>query len=734
MTNRRVTDWTIWLRQQRNRAVRILLGLVLLTGLAGILTSFWNWAASGFGPVANLPVYIVAYSVVVLLTILPAVRDEWRAYGFLVILYGFGAYSLYSGWLVSGGRLFLLALTVVAAILATPRAGITAAIASLITYVAFALAFNQQWLVLRALPNPITLSPILIEGVGFVMTLLMAVTSQWFFAKALQAANAANREAMHARALLTDRAQELETANHLLSTSIASFHNIVERSVDGVLVVDQQDVVCFANQAAAMFFGLSPERLVGSSAPFSVMAAQDTALEIPGTAASSQVAEVRVVETEWDGQPAYLALLRDITERRQIEEALHASQQTERDFQERLKNLHQLGTELSDTKNLDELYRCAVEWGCERLGFDRLGLWLVDEHGDMLMGTYGIDKEGRVIDEYAARKNIADHPLERIRDVLQHRSLADVYFGTHEHWHVLASLWDGDRNIGLLSADNQIHGAPLVPYQTELLSLYGTTVGYLITRKQAEVLRESLIEELETKNAQLERFVYTVSHDLKSPVITIKGFLGYLAQDAANADFDRMHSDIEHIATATDKMKLLLDDLLELSRIGRLMNPPAQISVTELVYEAVDTVAGTLNARNVRVEIAPDMPVVVGDRVRIREIWENLLSNAAKFMGEQRHPCIEVGVRDQDGETVYFVRDNGIGIDPRYCTRIFNLFEKLDPDSDGTGIGLAIVKRIVEIHGGRIWAESEGSGCGSTFYFTLPSIAPQSALSGTAGS
>ncbi|MBN2393644.1 MAG: GAF domain-containing sensor histidine kinase [Anaerolineae bacterium] len=242
--------------------------------------------------------------------------------------------------------------------------------------------------------------------------------------------------------------------------------------------------------------------------------------------------------------------------------------------------------------------------------------------------------------------------------------------------------------------------------------LYEAAQLEIAERKRAEREREALI-------AELERFTYTVSHDLKSPLITIKGFLGYLEQDIASGKADRIHSDINRIANAADTMRDLLNDLLELSRVGRVSNPPEVISMNALAREAVEIVAGQLAAYSVHVDIAPDMPEVYGDRSRLREVWQNLLSNAAKFMGDQPHPRIEVGAQAQNGETVYFVRDNGIGINPRDHDTVFGLFEKLDSNSEGTGIGLTIVKRIIETHGGHIWVESEGVGHGSTFCFTL---------------
>ncbi len=239
-------------------------------------------------------------------------------------------------------------------------------------------------------------------------------------------------------------------------------------------------------------------------------------------------------------------------------------------------------------------------------------------------------------------------------------------------------------------------------------------------RKRAEQEREEVAAELETKNAELERFSYTVSHDLKSPLVTIRGFLGLLERDAADGDLERMRRDAARIRAATEVMGQLLDELLELSRIGRQVNPPEEVPLAELAREALDLVAGSLTERGVEVQIASTLPVVVGDRARLLEVFQNLLENAAKYMGDEPAPFIEIGMKNGGRSNVCCIRDNGMGIDPRYHEKVFGLFERLSPDQEGTGVGLALVKRIVEIHGGRIWIESEGQGTGSTFCFTVP--------------
>jgi signal transduction histidine kinase len=247
---------------------------------------------------------------------------------------------------------------------------------------------------------------------------------------------------------------------------------------------------------------------------------------------------------------------------------------------------------------------------------------------------------------------------------------------------------------------------------------------------QAEKEREDLIEQLEAQNAELERFTYTVSHDLKSPLITIRGYLGLLREDVAGGRAAAIEDDIARMLGAAAKMEQLLQELLELSRIGRLVHPSEHLPLSELAREAVELVAGQIKERGVDVRIKTDLPTIFGDRPRLLEVLQNLVDNAVKYMGDQPQPRIDIGARLEGAETVCYVRDNGIGIDPRYQERVFGLFDQLDQSAEGSGIGLALVRRIVEVHGGRIWVESEGQGHGSTFCFHVPAGRGQPAEEG----
>jgi signal transduction histidine kinase len=236
--------------------------------------------------------------------------------------------------------------------------------------------------------------------------------------------------------------------------------------------------------------------------------------------------------------------------------------------------------------------------------------------------------------------------------------------------------------------------------------------------------RNSLIGELETRNAELERFTYTVSHDLKTPLVTIGGFLGLVEQDALAGNPQRLREDLKRISEATDKMRRLLDELLQLSRAGRRLNTVEALPLRPIIDEALSIVDA--RSSRVRVDVQSPLPTVLGDRGRLIEVFQNLLENAFKYTGNQEAPTVEIGSDgfDEKGHAKIFVRDNGIGIPPQFHSRIFELFEKLDPLSQGTGVGLALVRRIVDAHGGSVSVQSQGDGTGTTFTLTLPVPSP----------
>jgi signal transduction histidine kinase len=233
---------------------------------------------------------------------------------------------------------------------------------------------------------------------------------------------------------------------------------------------------------------------------------------------------------------------------------------------------------------------------------------------------------------------------------------------------------------------------------------------------------QALLSELTAKNAELESFVYTVSHDLKTPIVTIEGFVGALREDFG----DKISSDgeqyLRYMSDATHKMELLINELLNYSRIGRLEGKKTTFTMNSAVKEAIATLQPQIEARRITVVVQTNLPMIYGNRKRIEQAIYNIVSNAVKYIGQNNaDPRIEIGCTKQNNETIFWVKDNGVGIDQKYFEKIFRIFERLPAAkqaTEGTGIGLAIVRRIIEHHSGDIWLESE-PGKGSTFYFTL---------------
>ena len=423
---------------------------------------------------------------------------------------------------------------------------------------------------------------------------------------------------------------------------------------------------------------------------------------------------------------------KDITQQKLAEE-----RETRRQFM--LEKVIRLGKQVAQVSDLWTTLDRIWHGVHDDLGFSRLGIFLYNTERNSMDGMFGTDLEGMQIhtqdiwfptDHGVIFKTVLDKP-----DGLYYTENFDVENDIpsgHEMYGVkgfaAVAVWGVEKPVAVICVDNLLTKNIITSDQLEALRLYAGYAGLAIENARLNASlqnelssRQTFIDQLETKNAELERFTYTVSHDLKSPLVTIVGFLGYVEKDALAGNIERVKSGIKRISSAAKKMEHLLSDLLELSRIGRLMNPPENVSFAEIVDEAMDRVRGQIDANSIQVRVEDNLPMVHGDRARLVEIVQNLLDNSAKFSAGNDQPCIEIGTKGQDENLhhILFVCDNGIGIEPEFHERIFGLFNKLNPQMEGTGIGLTLVKRIIEVHGGRIWVESS-PGRGAAFYFTLP--------------
>lgn len=895
-------DWTVWLRQQRRIVTNVSIGFILVLGFIGLVFDS-IYLITTRAITFNFVYYVVSYLAVLILMLVRRIPDQWRSFGFLALLYVFGTLALYSGWLAGGGRSFLLALIVLAVVLENPRVGFVAAGLSLITYIVFGFAFNKGWVTMRQLPDPTSTTPIVLEGVGFAIVIILISIGLWYFGRALMAADRANGEAQEARALLDERARQLESANALIAEqagrlraeSESRFHVLFDRAPAAIVISGPAGGILEVNDAFLQMIGYSREEVIGRTVQGlglwvdpSEQARTVAGMEQDGCLAGFQFSfrrksgevghgEMWAEKITLEGEECWISSTLDITERKRIEieredliRELEAGIAERRRADEILKKkaeemsfLYRAGVALTGSQNLYSALRALVKELCRMIQVDAMYVGIYDSRTNVIsfplwlsfdedveMPSYSLnERQGLTSEVIATCKTLYLHDIQDPEIQKSHRWIVHRDIGVRTYLGI--PLFVEDRIIGILSVqaqepdayspdqirlletlasqvaivierdlsreqlaaseeryrlisevssdytfstrvapDGSLHlewvagafetitgytfeeyverggwRAALHPDDMEqdakdlaclranqpvvseirtiakdgivhwvrvyahpvwdaenarLAGIYGA-VQDVTERRRIETEREDLIHELEAKNAELERFTYTVSHDLKSPLITIQGFLGYLEKDASSGNMERLHQDVERINHAAAKMQDLLNDLLELSRIGRLMNPPVDVPFETIVRDALALTEGRLRERGVRVEVDPHLPIVHGDAPRLVEVIQNLIDNAAKFMGGQPEPLVHIGVTQVSGESVFFVRDNGIGIEPQFQSKVFGLFNKLDPRSEGTGVGLALVKRIIEVHGGKIWLESMGAGLGTTFYFTLPS-------------
>ena len=469
--------------------------------------------------------------------------------------------------------------------------------------------------------------------------------------------------------------------------------------------------------------------------------------------------EINAALIEWQGKPATLNFLTDITERKRADFIRERSLVR----QEQLNLLQQ--TLLSPGK-LELKLKKITDSIVEIFGADFCRIWITSPgdlcevgcvHATVTEGPHVcryrdrclrlIASSGRYTHtdgEVHRRVPFGCYKIGRVASGEEHKFLSnDVQNEPRIHnreWAKEIGLVSfagyqlrppGENTLGVLALFSKQNIT--VDEDAQLDSLSNTITRFIQMARVDEELRQhrdlledrvkERTEELARKNAEMERFVYTVSHDLRTPLISMSGFLGFLKQDAEKGDMKRVDEDFRIVSDAITKMDKLLQDTLELSRIGRIVNPPENVPFGEIVSEALAQSSAKLSSKNVRVTVEDDLPIVQVDRIRLVEVLVNLLENSVKYMGDQPQPRIEIGKRLDGENMVLFVRDNGIGIEPIRHDKVFELFYKVDKKSEGSGAGLAIVKKIIEVHGGKIWIESDlGKGC--TVCFTLEPAKP----------
>src|SRR5258706_13245756 len=255
------------------------------------------------------------------------------------------------------------------------------------------------------------------------------------------------------------------------------------------------------------------------------------------------------------------------------------------------------------------------------------------------------------------------------------------------------------------------------PLQPEILR--SKVSVFVELARTTEVVRKQAAQ-LEAANKDLESFSYSVSHDLRAPLRAIEGYSSILRERCGDKLDEESNRVLEKIIENTQRMETLIKDLLAFSQLGRRPISAAEIDMDALAREVIDELRSAPGQRVPQCVLKP-LPAGWGDRSLIHQVWFNLLSNAIKFTGKREAPSIELGGSSEETRNVYYVKDNGAGFDMQYYSKLFGVFQRLHSAREfpGTGVGLAIVQRVVAHHGGRVWAEGQ-LGEGATFYFALP--------------
>ncbi len=474
------------------------------------------------------------------------------------------------------------------------------------------------------------------------------------------------------------------------------------------------------------------------TADFSILSAhgEEIWMTARGQAVSNPAGEIQGVD----------GLVLDISERMRAEtalveskEALHIREKEARRLSELMAALTRISMALSLAHTPDDLFRGAVEAGTRQLGFDRMGIWLVDENDpQMSFGTFGVDEQGNIRDERHRHLPMDPAFLESrliegkipVMHVAQVELMNDIWERVGIGDHATAALWDGQVVKGYISVDNLIHRQTIDPQQIEVLSLFAQVVGQLYSIKKGEAavrrlnaeLEERVLQrtaQLEASYAEMQSFSYSVSHDLRAPLRGLNSFSQILDEEYGNHLDEQGRDYLRRIRSAGAHLTNLIDALLKLARISRSDIQTVDVHLGRMAQEIAESLAAGQPERKVTWQIAPDLHCLA-DPILMRVVLDNLIGNAWKFTSRHATACIEVGKTDIDGETVFYIRDDGAGFDMHYASKLFGAFQRLHLSSEfeGTGIGLAIVQRIIHRHHGKIWTESMVDE-GATFFFTL---------------
>ncbi|PWH12006.1 MAG: hypothetical protein DDG60_15390 [Anaerolineae bacterium] len=421
----------------------------------------------------------------------------------------------------------------------------------------------------------------------------------------------------------------------------------------------------------------------------------------------------------------YISIKQDITPRKLAEER----ENRRREMMEKVIELGKAVTKITD------LHLCILEIHRsiqKSLGFDRVGLFNYDPHQQKVYGLLGTNARGEPEDtrwfsepvqayEGWSKAIYESHGLHLVENYSEKYKQHEDMRGVEQH--ATLAAWAGEKPVILIAVDNLITKRPFREEQLEALELFAGYAGLAIENARWNAQLEQRVAErtaeLEAANHELEALAYTIAHDLRIPARAMHGFASILKETEANTLSGESLRRLDRIREAASLLGKQVDDLLEYMRVGRLPLNQKQVNMTDLAKTVLTELRENQTERQIQITLH-ELPACQGDVLLLRQVWKNLLDNALKFTALRPIAKIEIGAQKEKDQTTYYIRDNGVGFNMKFTGSLFGAFQRLHHPEEyqGTGMGLAIVQRILQRHGGRIWAEAQ-EGEGAVFYFTV---------------
>lgn len=502
---------------------------------------------------------------------------------------------------------------------------------------------------------------------------------------------------------IRSRSEELKTA-------------ILEAAFDAIIFIDGKGMIHEWNPAAGKIFGYTREEVLGKLlddliVPASLMEVYREGLtNYLMTGAGSLLnrpIELRLRRANGNEFPAELAitqhesvgesagctvLIRDITERKQVE---------------------------ADLRESEERFRMLVE------GVNDYAIYMLDPQGRVTTWNAGAEKiEGHSALEIIGKHFSAFFTSEDVKAGVPERYLKEAEAdgrSINEGWRVRrdgSRFWSQGTLTALRDENGKLRGFSKIAHDMTEKKRAEEEIRRFNIELEERVRKRTA--QLEAANAELEAFSYSVSHDLRAPLRHIVGYVDILQTETEEKLDEEAREHLQTIADAAKQMGNLIDALLDFSRMGRTELRKQRVNLGQLVESALRALRPEIQERQIEWKIGP-LPDVEGDSIMLNQVIVNLISNALKYTRPRKKTVIEIGAKQSDHKIIFYIRDNGVGFDMTYADKLFGVFQRLHSarEFEGTGIGLANVRRIVHRHGGRVWAEGAPDE-GATFYFSIP--------------